>query len=75
MTSRKINVKVVPKAKHNKIVEENGKLKVYVNAPAVDGKANKALIESISGHFHVKKNQLRIVSGEKSRDKIIEIVG
>ena len=70
---KKITVKVIPKAKKEKIVEENGVFKVYVNAPAVDGKANKALIEVLAQHFGVKKRDISILSGEKSRAKIIGI--
>lgn len=55
------------------MVEEAGKLKVYLTAPAVEGKANQALMEYLSEHFKVKKNQIRIIRGEKSREKVIEI--
>jgi hypothetical protein len=70
---QKLSVKVIPKAKKEKIVEENGRLKIYVNAPAVDGKANKALIEVLAKHFGVKKRDISILTGEKSRTKIIGI--
>lgn len=69
----RLNLKVIPNAKQNKIVEESGRIKVYLTAPPVEGKANKALIEFLSEHFKVKKNQIRIVRGEKSRDKVLEI--
>lgn len=70
---KKLTIKVIPKAKKEKIIEENGSLKVYVAAPAVDGKANKALIEVLARHFEVKKRDISILSGEKSRTKIIGI--
>jgi hypothetical protein len=69
----RLSIKVIPNAKQNKIVEESGRMKVYLTAPPVEGKANKALIEFLSEHFKVKKNQIRIVRGEKSRDKVLEI--
>ena len=68
-----INIRVVPNAKENKIIEESGRLKIYLNSPAQDGRANKALINMLSKHFSVKKSSIRIIKGEKSRDKIIEI--
>ena len=68
-----LNVRVIPKAKHNKIVEEEGRLRVYLTAPPLEGKANKALIELLAEYYKVKKNQIVIVRGQKSRDKVLEI--
>lgn len=49
--------------------------KVYITAPPEDGKANKKLIELLAQYFKVPKSQIRIVKGEMSRNKIIEIEG
>lgn len=69
-----VNVRVIPRAKQNKVVAEAGRLKVYLTAPPVDGKANDLLIEVLADHFGVKKRQLRIVRGEKGRDKVVEVI-
>jgi len=69
----KIRVRVVPRAKKECISEEGGNFKVYVRAPAIDNKANKALIEVLARYFNIKKRNIRIVRGEKSREKIVEI--
>lgn len=69
----KINVKVVPNAKRNLIKQEENVLKVYLTAPAVDGKANKSLIDKLADHFNVKKSNINILAGETSRNKIVEI--
>jgi len=69
----KIDIKVVPGAKKDLIKEENGQIKVYLTAPAVDGKANKGLISALSDHFGVKKRQLTIIKGLKSRQKTVNI--
>ncbi len=69
----RLNIKVVPGAKHNKIVEEAERLKVYLTAPPVEGKANAALIEFLSEHFKVKRSRIRIVHGQKGRLKLVEI--
>ncbi len=68
-----LNVRVIPNAKKNAVSEERGKLKVHVSAPALDGKANKAMIEVLAEHFKTKKSDVRIVRGEKSREKVVEI--
>jgi uncharacterized protein len=69
----KLNIKVIPNAKQNKLVEETGRAKVYLTAPAVDGKANDALIEFLAEHFGKKKRDISIVRGLTSREKIVEI--
>lgn len=69
----KLNIRVITKAKQQKVVKEENGLKVYLNAPPVDGKANKALIELLAEYFKIKKNKIKIVKGLKSRDKIIEL--
>lgn len=69
----RLNVRVIPNAKQNKIVDEGYRLKVYLTAPAVEGKANKALIEFLAEHFKAKRNKIKIIRGEKSRDKVLEI--
>ena len=68
------SVRVIPNAKQNRIVEEQDRFKVYLTAPAIEGKANKALIKFLANHFEVKKNQIIIVRGQKSRDKVVEII-
>lgn len=73
MRKQLIKVKVIPNAKKNKVVESEGLFKVYVNAPAVDGKANKALIAVLSEYFNIRKGSIKIVRGEKSREKVVEI--
>ena len=68
-----IDVKVIPGAKQNSLKEENGLFKVHLTASAVDGKANRALIEFLSRHFAVKKREIEIIKGLKSRRKTINI--
>ena len=48
-----------------------GSLNIKIKAPAVDGKANKALISFLADLISVKKSQIKIVSGEKSRNKTL----
>ncbi|HDJ96758.1 MAG TPA: DUF167 domain-containing protein [Candidatus Aenigmarchaeota archaeon] len=71
---KRIKIKVIPNAKKNEVINEGGKLRVYVKSPPVGGKANKTVIEVLSEFFNVKKSDIRIVRGGKSREKVIEIV-
>lgn len=69
-----VNVRVVTGARKNEVFSIENGFKVYLNAPAVEGKANKALIEVLADYFKVKKSQVSIVKGLKGRRKIVEIV-
>ena len=71
----KIDVKVIPAAKKNLIKQEGNVWKVYLNAPAVDGKANRALIALLAEHLKVRKSRIEITKGLKSRHKTINIKG
>jgi len=68
-----VKIKVIPKAKRNLIKQEAGRLKVYLTTPAIEGRANKALINILSDFLAVKKGQIQIIRGEKSRNKLIRI--
>lgn len=69
----KITVIVTPNSKIERIIQKDETLKVYVNALAVDGKANKAVIKILSKYFKVKTNAVEVIKGAKSRNKIIQI--
>ena len=69
----KIKIKVIPGAKKAEVIKEKSFLKVKVNAPAQKGKANKRLTEILSKYFNVSKSDIKIIKGEKSKNKIIEI--
>lgn len=68
-----IHIRVIPNAKKNSVAQEDGKLKVHVNAPAIEGKANEALREILAEFFNTKKKNIAILKGEKSKDKIVEV--
>ena len=69
-----LNIRVTPNAKQNKVVKEDERLKVYLTAPPVEGKANKALIKFLAEYFQTKRSKINIVRGLKSRDKVVEII-
>lgn len=50
-------------------------MKLRLAAPAVEGKANEALVEFLAGYFGVPKRNVRIASGLKSRQKRVIIDG
>jgi uncharacterized protein (TIGR00251 family) len=65
---------VVPRAKGHEISGvHNGALKVKVKAPPVDDAANRALIGFFSDLLGIPKSRLHILSGSKSRNKLLQI--
>jgi uncharacterized protein (TIGR00251 family) len=69
-----LNIRVIPKASRTLIKKENGPLKIYLTKPAQDGLANAQLIDLLSGYLKVKKYQVRIIKGENSRNKLVEVL-
>ena len=71
-----INVRVVPRASRNEISGLQGEaLKVRLQAPPVEGKANQALARYLAEALRVRPNQVRILAGETGRTKRVLIVG
>ncbi len=70
----KYNVLVKPGGSRNLVEKaEDGGLVVRTHAKAHDGEANKAVVELLSDYFGVSKSMVKVVRGEKSRQKIVEI--
>jgi uncharacterized protein YggU (UPF0235/DUF167 family) len=53
--------------------KENKFLKAYLTQPAHNGLGNKQLIEVLAERLNLKKYQIKIIRGDKSKDKVIEI--
>jgi uncharacterized protein len=69
-------VRVQPRASKDEIAGEmGGALKVRLRAPALEDRANEALVEFLAQLLKRPKSAVRILSGERSRTKRIEIGG
>ena len=69
-------VRVTPRASCDAIEGEyQGALKVRVTAPPVDDRANEALRRLLAEHLKLSLSAVRILSGEKSRNKRVQISG
>ncbi len=70
------NIHVVPGSAKSEIVGvQDEALKVKIAAPPVEGRANAECIRFLSETLGIKKNQVTITSGYRSRKKIIAIEG
>jgi uncharacterized protein (TIGR00251 family) len=69
-------VRVQPRAGREEVAgETDGVLKVRLQAPAIEGRANEALIAFLSRVLKRPKAAVRISSGERSRLKRVEVTG
>jgi len=72
----KLRVRVIPNAKRAEFAGcREGEWILRLNAPPVDGKANKCAVEFIAKTLGISRSGVSLVSGEKGRHKIFEIVG
>ncbi|MCO5315290.1 MAG: DUF167 domain-containing protein [Solirubrobacterales bacterium] len=76
----KLRVRLQPRAASNELAgwredPETGErvLIARVTAPPVDGKANAALVKLLAKEYSLPKSKIRILRGESSRDKLIEL--
>jgi uncharacterized protein (TIGR00251 family) len=72
----KLAVRVIPNARRSEFSgRRDGEIVLRLNAPAVEGKANKAAVEFIAKHFGIPRSRVILVSGEKTRHKVFELEG
>ncbi len=72
--SSRIWVTVKPRAKTEEVRKtDDSQYIASVHAPPQEGKANKALIELLANYFSVPKSSVRIIRGQTSRKKLIEV--
>jgi hypothetical protein len=70
----KIQVKVKPNSRTAEISQEGDSFIVKVKEPPKEGKANQAVLKLLAEHFGVPQNQVRLLSGLKGRNKLIEVL-
>ena len=71
-----LRVHVVPNAKVDSVIGmHGGAIKITVRAPAVEGKANVALVRFLADQLKLPRNAIVLKRGDKSRDKTIQIHG
>jgi uncharacterized protein (TIGR00251 family) len=71
----RIDLLVKPNSKKEKIEKlPDGSYRLFVSAPAQDGRANEAVIETLSDFFSLPKSHIRIVKGLRGKKKIVDIL-
>ncbi len=73
--SKTVAVRVKPNTRKGPLVQtaDDGTLTVYVREPAVEGKANAAVIKVLADHFDVPRSRVELVAGASARIKRFRI--
>ena len=65
-----------PGARRSEIAGLHGdRLKIRIAAPALDGRANDALVAFIAGELRIPKARVAVIKGERSREKLLAVSG
>jgi uncharacterized protein (TIGR00251 family) len=71
-----LEILVQPRASRTRAVgEHDGRLKIQLAAPPVDGEANAALVDFLAGALRARKSDVRIVRGDTGRRKTVQVAG
>lgn len=71
-----LELKTIPNAPRDQVAGWLGDaLKVKVHAPALDGRANEALLEFLAAELGLPKRAVTLVRGDKSRHKVVRLDG
>ena len=71
-----LRVHVVPNAKSDSVVGmHGGAVKIKLRAPAVEGKANAALVRFLAEQMKLPRHAIVLQRGHTSRDKLIRVDG
>ncbi|MFA6410869.1 MAG: DUF167 domain-containing protein [Candidatus Buchananbacteria bacterium] len=72
--TKDILARVIPNSSQTKIIEEKeGYLKIKLQAPPVDGKANAELIKFLAKRYGVSKSKVEILKGLTAKEKLVRI--
>jgi uncharacterized protein (TIGR00251 family) len=74
--SRTIQVRVAPRSRRESVEPQDaGRVIVRTSAAPVDGAANERVVELLAEHYGVRRRQVEILKGHRSRDKVVRITG
>jgi uncharacterized protein (TIGR00251 family) len=71
-----LEILVQPRASRTRVVgEHDGRLKIQLAAPPVDGEANAALIAFLADALSVRKGDVELARGDTGRRKTVHVAG
>ena len=76
MPSCTLDLKTIPNAPRDEIVDWLGEaLKVKIHAPALEGRANDALLKFLAEKLGRPRRTITLIRGDKSRHKVVRVDG
>ena len=76
MADTLLRLHVTPRGSKNEIIGwRDDVLCVKITAPPVEGAANAAIVKFVADALKIRKSQVELVSGDKSRKKTLKIAG
>lgn len=76
VTRARVSVRVQASARRDEFVGiREGRVLVRVAAPALEGRANRALCRLLAKRLRVAPSSVTIVHGQRSRDKLVQVEG
>jgi len=74
--SATVSVRVLPRSSKEGVAGyEGGIVRIRLNAPPVEGKANEALVRFLAKAVGVSRSRITLVTGERGRSKIVRVAG
>jgi uncharacterized protein (TIGR00251 family) len=71
-----VSVRVLPRSSKEGVAGfEGGVVRIRLNAPPVEGKANDALVRFLAKAVGVPRDRVTLVTGERGRSKIVRVAG
>jgi uncharacterized protein len=71
----RVEVRVHPRASRARLQWDGRRLELWVTAPAVEGAANRAVLDAVAAWAGVRPSAVRLLSGERGRSKLVEVDG
>lgn len=69
----RVLVRVTARASRERLEAADGALRAWVTAPAEHGRANAALLELVARTLELRRGEVALVSGARSREKVLEL--
>ena len=69
----KFKIKVLANSKQQKVKKQEGSLRVHLTSQPIKGEANRELVGLLAKHFKIKKSLIKVIKGQTSNKKEVEI--
>jgi len=68
-----LRLRVVPRSSKSSLSISQGKLKAHLQSPPLGGRANEELVRLIASLFGLRRADVTVIRGLKSREKVVDL--